>query len=197
MAEKDVPGRLKTPPSYSSRQGGVWAGCCFLRAHSMDWIVALALWGHIAAAAFWIGGMLFLSLVVVPLYRTHHDHDAALNWFRRVALRFRIRVWVAVGVLIATGLFLFGHHGLLTTPVQNWPTVAVVKVGLVAAVIIFAALHDFVVGPRSAAIQKKGSDAWTITERRIIQLSPWMARLTLLVSLVVLFVAVVLGKTLF
>ena len=59
----------------------------------------ILVWIHLLAAISWIGGMIFLSLIVAPLFRRAGLSGERLQLFRDVALRFRILVWVAMGQL--------------------------------------------------------------------------------------------------
>ncbi|HWV44791.1 MAG TPA: hypothetical protein VN039_02010, partial [Nitrospira sp.] len=55
---------------------------------------------HILAAVTWIGGMIFLSLVLAPLVRGRKAAPEFMALFRSAALRFRPIVWVAIAVLL-------------------------------------------------------------------------------------------------
>src|SRR2546426_6219415 len=64
----------------------------------------LNLWLHILAAVIWIGGMLFLSLVAVPVLRQVDSPLLRADLFRKMAWRFRRLVWICLAVLILTGI---------------------------------------------------------------------------------------------
>ena len=103
-------------------------------------------WLHVLAAITWIGGMLFLALVLVPITRRLEDAALRARLFHAVGLRFRAVGWIALGVLVVTGLVhLWRHPVLLGSPRVH------VKLGLVVLALILSALHDFVLGPRASA----------------------------------------------
>src|SRR5262249_24988412 len=59
---------------------------------------------HVAAALTWVGGMLFVALVLVPVTRRLEDAMLRRHLMHEAGLRFRTVGWIAMGVLVATGL---------------------------------------------------------------------------------------------
>jgi copper resistance protein D len=128
-------------------------------------------WLHVLAAITWIGGMLFLALVLVPVTRRIEDRALQARLFHAVGVRFRTLGWIALGILVATGLGnLWLYPQLLTTPRFQW------KLGLVLLALGLSAFHDFVLGPRAGA---PGVDP-SVRVR-----ASWLARVNVLVVLVV------------
>src|SRR5437899_12009560 len=74
----------------------------------------LNLWLHILAAVIWIGGMLFLSLVAVPVLRKVDSPLLRADLFRKMAWRFRRLVWICLAVLILTGTASVAFYGYQT-----------------------------------------------------------------------------------
>ena len=109
--------------------------------------MALAVrWLHLVAAITWIGGMLFIALVVVPVTRAIPDPPLRARLVREIGRRFRTIGWIALGLLAATGLLnVWLRPFLLWSPRFHW------KLGLVILALILSAVHDFVVGPRAGA----------------------------------------------
>jgi len=127
-------------------------------------------WLHVLAAIVWIGGMLFLALVLVPVTRREEPALRA-RLFRAVGLRFRTVGWIALGVLVATGIGnLQLHPSLLASPALLW------KLGLVVLAMALAVVHDFELGPRAG---EPGADP-SVRVR-----ASWIARINVLVVLVV------------
>ena len=136
-------------------------------------------WLHVLAAITWIGGMLFVALVLVPVTRRLEDAALRARLLHAVGLRFRTVGWIALGVLVATGLVnLWRHPFLLASPRFQ------VKLALVVLALILSALHDFVLGPRAGT---PGADP----SARV--LASWVARVNLLVVLAIVW----LGLSLF
>lgn len=65
-------------------------------------------WLHLIAMAFFVGGQLFLAVVVVPALRGAETRPA----LRAVARRFGAGTLVAIGVLLATGAAMASHYEL-------------------------------------------------------------------------------------
>ena len=101
----------------------------------------LLVWAHLIAASIWVGGSLFLGIVLAPVLK--HMYDTPKE---------RIRIMVAVGrrfnkiavpsllVLLATGIYnsrsLLENPALLDTPYGTILTVKVVLVVLLIAVFL-------------------------------------------------------------
>ncbi len=138
---------------------------------------------HILAAVIWIGGMLFLALVLGP-YARSLDPARRTEIFAETGLRFRAVSWVAIGMLVITGLGNLSFRGawasvLDTTSTLFW------KLLLVAVMIILSFLHDFALGPRALA----NPEATFVRS-----LSGWLGRLNVLLGLGVLYLAMRLAR---
>lgn len=131
------------------------------------------------AAITWIGGMLFIALVLVPSARRLEDPTLRTRLIQETGRRFRTIGWIALGGLVVTGLLnLWMHPVLLSSPRFHW------KLGLVVLALILSAFHDFVLGPRAGA---PGADPSARVR------ASWVARINVLVVLVI----VALGLSLF
>jgi copper resistance protein D len=130
---------------------------------------------HVLAAVTWIGGMLFIALVLVPVARRLQDPILRTRLVHDLGVRFRTVGWIAVAVLVGTGLAnLWLRPELLTTTRFWW------KAGLVVLALVLSALHDFVLGPRAG---RPGADPSARVR------ASWVAR----VNLVVVLAVVVIG----
>lgn len=114
----------------------------------------LSMWLHILAAAAWIGGMLFLVFVIVPVLRLPELRGHAAQLVRQTGRRFRTVGWVALMTLILTGTFnlLYLRVGLTTLlRPDSWQTpfgrALGIELALVVLVLVLSGIHDFVVGP--------------------------------------------------
>ncbi|MBX9657683.1 MAG: DUF4149 domain-containing protein [Nitrospiraceae bacterium] len=158
------------------------------------WQFALV-WIHLIAAVSWVGGTIFLSLVLAPSYRALASKPDAGALFRTTARRFRLVVWGAVAVLLLTGPMLVLPHGWPLFELARWPSVLGVKLALVAALLLLTFAHDLVLGPRVQAILALSPDQRTASDQTVLIAATWLPRLALLLSLGVLFVAVMLARS--
>lgn len=155
----------------------------------------LLVWLHLIAAVSWIGGTIFLSLVLAPSYRAVASKPDAGALFRTTARRFRLVVWSAVAVLLLTGPMLVISHGWALFELTLWPSILMVKLALVAVLLLLTLVHDLVLGPRVRAILALPPEQRAVTDRTILTVASWLPRLALILALAVLFAAVMLARS--
>src|SRR5512132_3741040 len=90
------------------------------------------IWLHLLAAVVWIGGMVFLSVVLVPVLRRDGKFAQHAALFRTVAYRFRALVWGAMALLLGTGLMIASGRSIALLEPRLWPGIFAAKMGLVA-----------------------------------------------------------------
>ena len=131
----------------------------------------LARWIHVLSAITWIGGMLFIALVVVPVTRRMNNASLCRNLIQQMGVRFRTVGWIALTLLVVTGLInLWIYPFLLSSPRFLW------KLGLVIWALLLSAIHDFVLGPRAGA--PGADDAARLR-------ASWIARINMAVAIVI------------
>lgn len=130
-------------------------------------------WVHVLAIVTWLGGMLFIALVLVPV--THRVPDPRLrsDLVSETGKRFRTVAWIGLAFLIGSGvIMLLRRPWLLRAPAFQ------VKAALVAVALGLAVVHDFVIGPRAGRLPPEAAGA---LRRRVT----WLARGNLLLVLVI------------
>ena len=152
-------------------------------------------WIHLTAATFWVGGMLFLSLVAVPLLKKAPDPATAQREFVNQARRFRMLVWIALSVLIVTGSILLPNQLDLSESFWNWPPAVLIKLTLVLLLIVVSLAHDRFIGPKVRTLKHKASSELTVMEKFLLRLSPLISRMTLFLGLAILFAAVLMVRS--
>ena len=155
----------------------------------------LVMWLHLLAAVAWIGGMLFLSLVLVPVIKQESFTSQKALLFRATARRFRAMVWGGIAILLLTGPPLMHQRGIAVTAPSEWPKVLAIKLGLVAILLSLTLIHDFIVGPLVGRIVQLPRESRTRIDHALVLWSPWLARLSLFLALAVLFAAVTLARS--
>jgi uncharacterized membrane protein len=155
-----------------------------------QWVVFV----HILAALVWVGGMWFLALVLVPaLRREPPDRRAAL--LEAVGRRFRTVGWVAIAVLLVTGVWNVANRGFgwdVFTAGGRFGHILAGKLALIAVVLALSALHDFRIGPASTRARLQGDDPRRAESLR--RLASWIGRVNALLALVVIWLAVALVR---
>ena len=150
---------------------------------------------HILAAVTWIGGMIFLSLVLAPLVRGRKAAPEFMALFRSAALRFRPIVWAAIAVLLATGPILLSLRGIQVTSPTSWTGIVTVKLMLVALLLLLTLLHDLVFGPQVSRVSAIPNSQRTAGERVVFKTARWLPRLSLLIGLAVMIAATMLARS--
>ena len=158
-------------------------------------MTVLLVWLHLLAAISWIGGMLFLSVVLVPVLKSEPFASQKALLFRATARRFRAVVWGSIAVLLFTGPLLLHQRGIPITDPSEWPKILATKLGLVAILLLVTLIHDFIIGPRVGRAARIPTESRTGFDQALVLWSPWLARFSLILALGVLFAAVVLVRT--
>jgi putative copper resistance protein D len=120
-------------------------------------MVKIALLLHIISAIFWVGGMLFLVLVIAPFLKTVSDPKAKSQIFQVVGKQYRFWGWVAIITLLITGPFMLYYlYGMpfsaLFDPAfyaTGFGKAVLGKIALVTLIVISALVHDFWIGPKA------------------------------------------------
>ena len=158
-----------------------------------------AVFVHILSAVIWLGGMLFLLMVLVPLYRRERKAGGDMGELLRQITRKSLPVaWSAMALLAVTGVFLAWDHwgirpGNFFTADSHFVRVLQVKTGLFLVVIVLSLVHDFWIGPRVLAAMKEArTDNSGPPGRgsRVLLLA--FARVNLVLVLLILMLAVLL-----
>lgn len=112
---------------------------------------------HVIAAIFWIGGMLFLSLVVAPFLQTLGDPQQKSQIYQFVGKKYRTLGWIAIITLVVTGpLILFTIWAVqpaqLLDPAfysTGFGKAVGAKIFLVTLIVLSSLFHDFWLGPKA------------------------------------------------
>ena len=152
---------------------------------------------HLLAALLWLGGMFFLAAVGAPVLRTLEPAELRVRLFQALGERFRTVGWIAISVLVVTGVINLHFRRLLEPALWTDPafwgtplgTALAWKLAAVAVMVLISAVHDFVSGP-AASRAAPGTPAAFRARRR----ASWLARVNALVGIVVVVAAVRLAR---
>jgi uncharacterized membrane protein len=150
---------------------------------------------HVLAAFVWLGGMLFLGLVGAPALRAVEPPALRQRLFQDIGMRFRSVGWIAIAILVATGVGNLWYRGWLRElpRADFWRTgtghALAAKLACVAVMITTSAVHDFALGP--AAGRSKPGSPEAIRLRRLAAL---LARVNAIVGVLLVVAAVRLAR---
>jgi len=152
---------------------------------------------HVLAALLWLGGMFFLAVVGAPALRAVEPPRLRQQLFQALGTRFRRAGWVAISVLVVTGIgnlyFRGWLHEAVLTDGAFWRTgtgiALAVKLACVITMITLSAVHDFVLGPRAGRAEPGSARAV-----RLRGISSWTARVEAMVGLGLVIAAVRLAR---
>ncbi len=165
----------------------------------MRWIYFISVFLHILSAITWIGGMLFLTLVVVPVTRAELFRPLSAKLLHFSGVRFRTIGWICLITLVLTGLLNLHFRGVHWADAWNpafWRSyfghILLIKISMVAIILIISALHDFWIGPGATEMmQQQNPPAKLKTFRRA---ASWIGRINLILALSVVFLAIQLVR---
>lgn len=159
----------------------------------------LSVWLHILAATVWVGGMLFLVLVLIPALRRLEQRGLAATLVHHVGVRFRWIGWLSLLLLVLTGsvnLVMRGYGWSDLFGPQLWTSmfgqILGVKLSLVAVTFLLSAVHDFLIGPRATRAGRLEPDS--AQAHRLRRQAAWMGRFNLLMGLIIVALGVMLVR---
>ena len=165
----------------------------------MHGLYLLSVWLHIMAAVVWVGGTIFLVIVLVPAIRRPEFSGIASALIRFTALRFRWVGWVCFCILMITGVLNLIARGVGFEELReaafwqgSFGRTLAIKLIFFVAILSISAFHDFYLGPRAAAAweERRDSPDTLRLRRQAVQLG-W---LNLLLALAVILLGIMLVR---
>ncbi len=137
------------------------------------WALASLFWLHMLATVTWIGSLVAIYVLVLPISRRTLQPVDELALLDGIQKRLEPIAWFSVSLLIVTGLFQMSvnphYNGFLSTSGQ-WALAILAKHTLVAALVAVSAVHTWDVLPsmRRALMrrQKTGEEEILRLQRR-------------------------------
>lgn len=164
----------------------------------MPGLYLLSVWLHILAATVWVGGMLFLVLVVVPWLRSGARADAGAL-LSQTGRRFRTVGWASFAILLTTGLFNLWVRGVRPSDFvrpewleSSFGRTVLFKLFAFAGVLALSAIHDFVVGPQATAAM--AADPSSPESKALRRRASLLGRFNVLLALALIAAGVVLVR---
>lgn len=155
---------------------------------------------HIIAACVWVGGQIFMVAVIVPALRGWTGPERA-KAFSAIGLQFRYVGDASLGLLVLTGIINAHYRGVRWTSLierrfyqMEWGQMLTVKVALVILVVVLNLIHDLRLGPASVKLLRQADEKNEALIRAYRKRASVLARVTLLLSLAIVFLAVALVR---
>jgi len=155
---------------------------------------------HVLATIIWLGGMFFIAIVMVPVLRRLEPPQKRIEVLSATATRFRAISWIAILVLLITGVLNAINHGVTMQKIStgeffssNFGKILILKLILVFAMLVLSAIHDFILGPRLIELLNSSNpDSFTKLQKNRKYVS-WLARINALLGILVVACAVMLS----
>lgn len=158
------------------------------------WVLASLFWLHMLATVTWIGSLVSMYVLVLPISRRVLRPVDELTLLDGVQKRLEPVAWFSVSMLIVTGLFQMSvnphYNGFLSTSGQ-WALAILAKHTLVAALVAVSAVYTWDVLPsmrRALMRRQKASEEEILRlqrrERALLTASVVLAALILLATAV-------------
>lgn len=153
---------------------------------------------HVLAAMTWLGGMFFFALVGAPALRRIEPPSLRQQLFTDLGTRFRSVGWLAIAVLVLTGLLNLHYRGLLhwsgaLGEPAFWRTgfghALGVKLFAVAVMLVVSFVHDMRLGPAAGQAMPGSPAALALRQRAAL-----LARMNAALGVVVVAAAVRLAR---
>ena len=155
----------------------------------MGTVYLISVFVHIICAAFWIGGMLFIPLVLMPAINKQPNRVWLLH---KTGIKFRFYGWIAVIVLFITGLLNMYFKGIPFTieffGSSSLGKLLLIKLAIFVLMLFISGIHDFYIGMKSINEMQQSSG------RKFKLLARWTGMLNLLLSLYIAFLGVVISR---
>lgn len=155
---------------------------------------ALIMWAHLVAASIWVGGSIFIGIVLAPLLKTISDTvEGRLSIMIRVGRKFNKIAVPSLIILIVTGIY--NSSNLLKQPSlilsTTYGQILAVKVALVVILLVTFAIHVRLI---RTEIEKK-IETKQFSEQLVQKLRSkiiTLGRITVIVSVAILLMAALL-----
>lgn len=154
------------------------------------WALALVYWLHMLATVAWIGGIVSISILILPAARRSLKPVDQLAFIEALQKRLEPLAWFSLGLLIATGMFQLSanshYNGFFDVSTQ-WSLAILVKHGLVALMVVVSAVQTWEVLPNiRRALLRRGKGA-TEGEYQKLQLrEERLLRMNFILSILIL-----------
>ena len=155
----------------------------------MDGLYYIGVWLHIIGAAFWIGGMLFIPLILLPAIQNNPERAKMLM---EAGLKFRYFGYIVLAILFVTGLLTMYFRGIPFTWIfftkSHYGQLLSLKFILFLFILLISVLNDLVASKNEKELMQNGDS------EGFKNISIWAGRIILLISFVMAYLGVVISR---
>ena len=162
----------------------------------MSEIYFISVFLHVLAAAIWIGGMIFLPLVLLPAIKKHPDKAILIH---TVGLKFRAVGWIVLLILLLSGLFNmhfrqveFSWDGLSDSAFGK---MIFYKILIFFITVLISSLHDFYIGTTATRLWMQEANSKRVQNFRLW--ARWAGRINLLLAITAAGIGIALVRGFF
>ena len=160
----------------------------------MDIVDALIIWLHLICASIWVGGSIFLGLVLSPMLKSvAKTAEERLALMIKIGRKFNSIAMPSFGILIITGIYnsraFFGEPSALIG--TKYGIILLFKIILVVATITTYAIHIRVIN-RETERKLEVGNAGTVYIQSIRSKIIYLGRITVILSVIILLLAALL-----
>ena len=155
---------------------------------------------HLITMAAWIGGMLYMVLVEVPVLKNNLDPAEFSNKMSLLGNRFKKIGWILLFLLFATGvlnIMLESDIGAMMKS-DTYRISITVKLILFALMVLNTAIHSLYLGPKMSLLSEKinsnSEDEISADLLNLRKRSIFSSALSLLLSLVIVYFGLLASK---
>ena len=144
---------------------------------------------HVVFTAFWIGGMLFLPLVLLPGIRNSSERTFLIH---KTGIKFRFYGWIALIGLLVTGTYNMHIKGMpfnwefLTE--NSYGRILGIKLLAFTVMILIGGIHDFYIGNKAIKQMSQNDNG------KLKLIARWSGRINLLLALTIALLGVALSR---
>jgi uncharacterized membrane protein len=145
--------------------------------------------------------MFFIALVMVPVLRRLEPPQKRIEVISNTARRFRMVGWIALLVLVVTGVLNASSRGVTMEMVSTGAIfsthvgkVLTIKVILVLLMLVLSAIHDFLLGPRLVELISSSSNPNLSPKiKSYRKYVSWLARVNAILGIIIVACAVMVS----
>jgi putative copper export protein len=146
----------------------------------------ISVWLHIIGVSFWIGGMLFLPMVLLPAIKDHPDRK---NLLMATGLKFRFFGYIVLTLLLVTGILNIYLRGIDLSwkflVISRYGKLVITKLLLFILILTVSLIHD--IQARKRLLNDEELKKFKVIAR-------WSGRVLLIISLTMAFIGVILSR---